>query len=95
MNLFCGRFKELRLECCLSIDHLAEVTFTTVNKLSKYERGEVYPSEKDIEKYSSFFGVEPDYLKGTSNIRNKTSLTKVSAELKALFPKTFEERQCY
>ena len=69
------RLKDLRVECGLTLEQLAEQTRLSKSALGSYEADDF----KDISHYaliklSKFYGVTADYLLGLTEIKNRLRL---------------------
>ena len=69
------RLKDLRVECGLTLEQLAEQTRLSKSALGSYETDDF----KDISHYaliklSKFYGVTADYLLGLTEIKNRLRL---------------------
>lgn len=68
---FSLRLKELRKEKNLTIDQLAEeLQFEDSSIITKWERGKVFPTEKNLKKLADYFSVSYGYLNCQTVIRN-------------------------
>ena len=71
------RLKDLRVECGLTLEQLAEQTHLSKSALGSYEADDF----KDISHYAliklaKFYGVTADYLLGLTRIVQKSELAK-------------------
>jgi transcriptional regulator with XRE-family HTH domain len=73
--LFNIRLRDLRVASGLTQKELAEKLNLTHSTISKYERGELEPSNEIIITLSNFFNVTTDYLFGKSDIKDIKSDT--------------------
>lgn len=67
--MFTSRLKDLRNEKGLTQKELAENLNLTHSTISKYERGDLEPSNDVLLSISNFFDVTVDFLLGKSNDR--------------------------
>ncbi|MDF2839941.1 MAG: transcriptional regulator, family [Clostridia bacterium] len=78
--MFTSRLKDLRSENKLTQKELAENLNLTHSTISKYERGDLEPSNDVLLSISDFFDVSVDFLLGKTNDRYfGTSLTRPKA----------------
>lgn len=83
MSIIGERIKELRLENNLTQKKLAQMAEISEISIRKYESGDRIPKYDVIEKLSSIFNVQPDYILGRSNQR-KFDSNILSDDFKAL-----------
>ncbi len=69
MEEFVERLKDLRIECGLSQQQLADETKLSRSAISYWERGIKIPSAQAIITLARYFGVTTDYLLGESDIK--------------------------
>ena len=65
---FGERLKELRRESNASEDEVAEDLGCEIDRVQKYELGNVEPSMADLKQIASYFDVSIDYLVGNTEI---------------------------
>lgn len=68
--MFSKNLKSLRKEKKISQEQLGRVLHISQRSVSRYESGEVFPSEIILNSIADFFDVSVDYLLGRTNIKN-------------------------
>lgn len=63
-----GLIRVLRLYCGFDAETISEVTGIALAKYKRIEAGEEIPSDKDIEKLASVFGVSEKFLRGDEDV---------------------------
>ncbi len=71
MTTFSERLRDLRLEQALSQQGLSDRLGISKSSINMYERGEREPGFQTVTAMADLFGVDTDYLLGSSPYRNK------------------------
>lgn len=70
-KIFAERLRDLRINAGLSQEALGQKCGVTKSSINMYERGERSPKVETLEAIADYFNVDMEYLRGTSDIKNK------------------------
>lgn len=70
LKVVSSRLYELRLEADQTLAEVAEGSGTTINNISRYEKGQRMPAFDILTGIANYYNVSLDYLSGRTNARN-------------------------
>lgn len=70
--MFKDRIKQLRKEYGLTQNELSKILSMTQRSYSRFETGEIFPTELMLNKIADVFNVSTDYLVGRTNLKRYT-----------------------